>query len=87
MYEPSLEDAQFDPYWYIPGEVQADLETIAPIVAIAIEGDPVDVTLERFADLAAALGADLGVPIWPPTGSSSRRRRRTWRRRSRRRRA
>ncbi len=58
-YEPGLADARFDPYWYVPGEVQDQVEAIAPIVAIGVVGDPVDHTVSRFAALASALGADL----------------------------
>lgn len=58
-YEPTLEDARFDPYWYISGDIQSEVTAIAPIVAIAIQGDPVDRTVERFAELAGELGADL----------------------------
>jgi iron complex transport system substrate-binding protein len=58
-YEESLENAKYDPYWFIPGESQDAIKAIAPIVAIKIQGDPINKTVERFADLAGALGADM----------------------------
>lgn len=61
-YEPSLEDARYDPYWYVPGESQEEVQAVAPIVAIGITGDPLDKTLARFSELAEALGADLDAP-------------------------
>lgn len=58
-YEESLEKAKYDPYWFVPGESQEAIQEIAPIVAIKIQGDPVNRTVERFGDLAGALGADM----------------------------
>jgi iron complex transport system substrate-binding protein len=61
-YEPSLEAARYDPYWYVPAESQDEIQAVAPIVAIGITGDPLDKTLARFSELAEALGADLDEP-------------------------
>lgn len=58
-YEESLENAKYDPYWYVPGDSQEAIQKIAPIVAIKVNGDPVDHTVQRFADLAEALGVEM----------------------------
>lgn len=49
-------------YWYVPDESLAPIQKIAPILAISITGAPVIRSVERFAELGAALGADLDAP-------------------------
>jgi iron complex transport system substrate-binding protein len=58
-YEESLEKAKYDPYWFVPGDSLEKVKAIAPIVAIRLRGEPLDHTVERFAELAKALGADM----------------------------
>ncbi|MEW6475963.1 MAG: ABC transporter substrate-binding protein [Actinomycetota bacterium] len=58
-YEESLENAKYDPYWFVPKDSLEKIKGIAPIVAIRLRGEPLDHTVERFAELAKALGADM----------------------------
>lgn len=51
MYGPAL--------WYIPEESQAEIEKVAPVVGIRLDGVSAAETIERFGRLAASLGADL----------------------------
>jgi iron complex transport system substrate-binding protein len=48
-------------YWSIDTEILPQVQPIAPIVAISATGSA-DVNTERFAELAASLGADLSTP-------------------------
>lgn len=64
---PDLVVVPFDPrqdgppFGFVDGPVQGQVQAIAPIAAIDGIKDPVQV-LTRFAELAAALGADLQAP-------------------------
>ena len=58
-YEESLEKAKYDPYWYVPGDSLEKVKAIAPIVAVGLRGEPLDHTVDRFAELATSLGADM----------------------------
>jgi iron complex transport system substrate-binding protein len=58
-YEESLEKAKYDPYWYVPKDSLEKIKAIAPIVAIRLRGEPLDHTVDRFAELAKSLGADM----------------------------
>lgn len=51
MYGPVL--------WYVPEEAQPRIEEVAPVVGIQLAGTSVADGIERFGELAAALGADL----------------------------
>ena len=53
MYTPE------PPLWYIPEQAAAEIERVAPTIGIEISGTitTVDKTIERFAELALALGA------------------------------
>ncbi|MGQ0718123.1 MAG: ABC transporter substrate-binding protein [Pseudonocardiales bacterium] len=57
-YDPRQEGP---PFGFVDGPVQGQVETIAPILAIDGIKDPADV-IRRFAELAAALGADPQAP-------------------------
>ncbi|SCL25257.1 ABC transporter substrate-binding protein [Micromonospora inyonensis] len=48
--------------WYIPDEVRAKVEKIAPIAVIQLMGVAVPDAVKRFGDLSAALGADPDSP-------------------------
>ncbi len=58
----ATDTAEEGAYWYVPDESVALVQEIAPIVAISITGAPVIRSVERFAELGAALGANLDVP-------------------------
>ncbi|MFC3998907.1 ABC transporter substrate-binding protein [Nocardiopsis sediminis] len=45
--------------WYLPEEGIEEIEETAPIVAVQLAGVPADEAVEKFADLAGSLGADL----------------------------
>nr|PZN41440.1 MAG: ABC transporter substrate-binding protein [Bacillota bacterium] len=55
MYQPPS-------LWYIPDEVREKVEAIAPTVAIHVAGRPITEVIDRFEELARALGADLSAP-------------------------
>ncbi|MDT0321985.1 ABC transporter substrate-binding protein [Streptomyces millisiae] len=48
--------------WWIPEDTASDILGIAPSVGIANVGPPLRTTVERYAELAEALGADLASP-------------------------
>jgi iron complex transport system substrate-binding protein len=48
-------------YWSIDPEILPQVQAIAPLLAMSATGSA-DVNTERFAELAAALGADLSTP-------------------------
>lgn len=48
--------------WYILPDVQPQVEVIAPTVGITVGQRPIKEAVQRFEDLAAALGADLNAP-------------------------
>jgi iron complex transport system substrate-binding protein len=50
-----------DDYWSIDPEILPQVREIAPLLALSATGSA-DVNTERFAELAAALGADLDTP-------------------------
>lgn len=45
--------------WYVPEDAQPRIEEVAPVVGIQLAGTSVADGIERFGELAAALGADL----------------------------
>lgn len=51
-----------DALWYVPEESKAKIEQVAPIVGIRLDGKSATESIERFGELAAALGADLEAP-------------------------
>ncbi|TDB82545.1 ABC transporter substrate-binding protein [Micromonospora sp. KC721] len=48
--------------WYIPDEVRAKVEKVAPIAVIQLMGVAVPDAVKRFGELSAALGADPNSP-------------------------
>lgn len=51
------------PLWYIPDEsVEETIEAIVPTVGVLVQETPITQPIARFAELAAALGADMGAP-------------------------
>ncbi|MFC0527956.1 ABC transporter substrate-binding protein [Phytohabitans kaempferiae] len=48
--------------WYVPDEAVSKIEPLCPSVGINQFEVPVDKVIDRFAELAAALGADLQAP-------------------------
>ncbi|WP_433825248.1 ABC transporter substrate-binding protein [Actinoplanes sp. CA-015351] len=54
----------FDPgaYWYIPAESQDKILGLAPTATITVGRVPLTKPIERYAELAASLGADLNAP-------------------------
>ncbi|MEU2615878.1 ABC transporter substrate-binding protein [Micromonospora sp. NPDC007271] len=55
MYDP-------DALWYVPDESQARILPLAPSVAITTARVPMTRPIERYAQLAESLGADLSAP-------------------------
>lgn len=51
-----------DQLWFVPEESAAEIEQIAPTIGIRASQRPIRQPLERLAELAAALGADLQAP-------------------------
>ncbi|NJP47512.1 ABC transporter substrate-binding protein [Actinacidiphila epipremni] len=45
--------------WYVPEQSAAKILALAPSIAVNVTGVPLTTPLQRYADLAAALGADL----------------------------
>ncbi|MGK5530422.1 ABC transporter substrate-binding protein [Streptomyces sp. URMC 129] len=63
--EPDLlVSAVHDPpgLWYVPPDTADEVSGLAPGVGIRTLDTPLRTTIGRYADLAAALGADLGAP-------------------------
>ncbi|WP_234320332.1 ABC transporter substrate-binding protein [Streptomyces sp. SBT349] len=63
--EPDLliSDMRFPPdLWYLPEDSAEAILGLAPSVAVRSGGVPLRTTLERYAELAGALGADLDAP-------------------------
>ncbi|HWS37444.1 MAG TPA: ABC transporter substrate-binding protein [Actinoplanes sp.] len=52
----------FDPgaYWYLPDESKDQILKLAPTATITVGRVPLNKPIERYAELAASLGADLG---------------------------
>lgn len=51
------------PLWYIPDEAaEAAIEAIVPTVGVLVQDVPIVQPIARFAELAAALGADMDAP-------------------------
>ncbi|RBQ20135.1 ABC transporter substrate-binding protein [Spongiactinospora rosea] len=48
--------------WYVPEKSAAAIESVAPTVGVMLSGPPLDKVIGRYAELAAALGADLNAP-------------------------
>ncbi|GAB2928943.1 ABC transporter substrate-binding protein [Streptomyces mayteni] len=48
--------------WWVPADTASDILGIAPSIGIANVGPPLRTTVERYAELAEALGADLAAP-------------------------
>lgn len=48
--------------WYIQADVAPQVQAIAPIAAISVAKQPINVPMGRFEELAKALGADLNAP-------------------------
>ncbi|GAA5055441.1 iron complex transport system substrate-binding protein [Thermocatellispora tengchongensis] len=48
--------------WYVPEKALSQVETLAPTVGVQLSGRPLTTTIEKYAELAAALGADLDAP-------------------------
>ncbi|MGH8933133.1 MAG: hypothetical protein ACRDZO_21520 [Egibacteraceae bacterium] len=46
---------------YVPPELVSQVERVAPVVGINLQGVPLPETIERFGELAEAVGADLGA--------------------------
>ncbi len=46
--------------WYVPDQSAEKILALAPSVAVGVAGVPLTTPLQRYADLAASLGADLG---------------------------
>ncbi len=51
-----------EPLWYVPADIAPTVEDVVPTVGILAQDVPITTTIDRFAELAAALGADLGSP-------------------------
>ncbi|WP_149100720.1 ABC transporter substrate-binding protein, partial [Actinoplanes teichomyceticus] len=54
----------FDPgaYWYVPDESKDKILGVAPAAAISVGRVPLTKPIERYAELAKSLGADLNAP-------------------------
>ncbi|GIF03287.1 ABC transporter substrate-binding protein [Actinoplanes siamensis] len=54
----------FDPgaYWYVPDESKDKILAVAPAAAISVGRVPLTKPIERYAELAKSLGADLTAP-------------------------
>jgi iron complex transport system substrate-binding protein len=50
---------QKDQLWYVPEEAASKIEALCPTVGISYVGVPIDKVIDRYADLAGALGADV----------------------------
>ncbi|WP_059009534.1 ABC transporter substrate-binding protein [Streptomyces specialis] len=48
--------------WYVPPEVSDEVNGLAPAVAIHSVDTPLSAVIDRYAELAGALGGDLGAP-------------------------
>lgn len=55
MYDPGA-------LWYVPDESKDKIQQLAPTVAIGVARVPLTEPIERYAELAKSLGADLGAP-------------------------
>lgn len=55
MYDPGA-------LWYVPDESKDEIQQLAPTVAISVARAPMTKPIERYAQLAESLGADLGSP-------------------------
>jgi len=53
---------QKDQLWYVPEEAASKIEALCPTVGISYIEVPIDKVIDRYADLAGALGADLDAP-------------------------
>ncbi|MFI0941811.1 ABC transporter substrate-binding protein [Streptomyces sp. NPDC021020] len=49
--------------WYVPEQSSAKILALAPSVAVNVAGVPLTTPLQRYAELATALGADLGSAV------------------------
>ncbi|WP_433790255.1 ABC transporter substrate-binding protein [Actinoplanes sp. CA-252034] len=55
---------QFDPgnYWYVPDESKDQIVKLAQVATVNVGRVPLNKPIERYAELAKALGADLNAP-------------------------
>lgn len=51
-----------EPLWYVPAEIDPTVEEVVPTLGILAQDVPITTTIDRFAELAAALGSDLASP-------------------------
>ncbi|MCG5212095.1 ABC transporter substrate-binding protein [Streptosporangium sp. KLBMP 9127] len=51
-----------DELWFVPEKSKDTIEAMAPTVGVQVSGVPLVKVIEKYAELSAALGADLGAP-------------------------